>query len=397
MTRLLHARLGGFLAAAFGVLFLAACEDPSAVGLTILDPGETDPRARVFPAEATLDSLTDATGFSVPAGATLNARALAGRVEDPLFGTVTAIGYLDFGRPLSLPSTYFNAPIERVILRLRPDYRYGESEATTAFDLFEVQADWNASTLASDTTLAVRDRRLASFEVAPGDSLVHVELPSDWVAERDSVFRATIFDSGFHGFQVRPREDSRAALGFSGTSSLLALADRGEVEPDTVAFSATQVFTYAERDVVGAAPPPNLFPLQDGTGIGLHLEFGLDTLTVAPAVTAAFVRLEADTSLVTGTAGFVRPMARTLTLYGLSDNAPPIAVGQAVLDPGTQTYVFSSRALSDEFQRIVLGRGQFTGFAVGFPSSPSTLDVAPIVTSEEAPPRLVLLVVPADN
>lgn len=399
MTLLSRARAASLFSALFGALLLAGCEDPSAVGLTVLDVGDATPETITVPAdEATLAPLTDPTGFTRPTGGgVFTARTLAGRAEDPLFGTVTASGHLDFFRPVELPAGFLTSPIERVVLELRPDYRFGDTTATATFDVYEIAAEWVAGLLPSDTTLAVHDRLLATFSVSGADTLAHVELPADWVAERDTLFRGETFATDFHGLQIRPRQESRLAFGFSQESSLLMISDLQEEAPrDTVVHPVASLFSSIQRDLHGTVPPPDLVPLQDGTGQGLHASFRLDELG-SPAVTAAFIRVQADTTLLERDLppNFARPLARTLALYALGDGLPTL-IAEARLDRRQQAYVFTSEGLSRLFQDAVLGRPAripgFRGFAVGFPRSPSTLNVAPVIANPEA----ILLVVPTD-
>jgi hypothetical protein len=68
-----------------------------------------------------------------------------------------------------------------------------------------------------------------------------------------------------------------------------------------------------------------------------------------------------------------------------------------VFDARRQGYVFSSTLLTGVFQDAALGRPLFERYAVGFPRSPSTLNVAPLVSTPEAPVRAVLLLVPGTD
>lgn len=383
-------------------LLLTACEDLSGVGPGILDPSESDPGARAVPAELGSARLPVFPGVNTDLAGPGPFRMLAGRVEDPLVGTVEASGYLAFRQPLGLPSDFFFTPIEDVVLRLRPDYRYGEVAGIASYDVYEVAEGWNAGILPSDSTLAVLPQRVTSFSVAPGDTLVEVRFPAAWVASRDSIFVSNDFNQIFHGFEFRPRPESRAVLGFDGErAELLLLAPRPE-SADTVVFRASQAFSNVRLPSGAPAVVDGLVPLQNTTSRGLRLRFDLTELSPPPAVTGAFVRLDADTTRL-ATPGFVRPLARTLALYGLGQNGEATLLSIAALDPRSQTYTFSSPApgaparLGTLFQQALLGRSRFTAFAVGFPGGAlPTLDVAPIVATAEAGPRAVLLVVPAD-
>jgi len=402
MTLLRRARLAGLLTAVCGVLLLAACEDPSGVGLTILDPGDTDPRTRpVTATDVRLDTLSDFTGF-IPSGAgLLTGRVLAGRAEDPLFGTVAATGYVDFSRPPVPPPDFLQTNIERIVLRLQPDYRFGDTTATATFDLYEIAEPWAAATLPSDSSVAAMDKLLVTFSVSARDTLVYVNLPESWVSQRDSLFRDPAFNAQFHGLQLRPRPESRLALGFAGASAaLLALSDHtGDARIDTVTYEASAVFSGVQRELPPAAAlPPGFLPLQDGPSQGVLFAVRLDTLG-GPAVAAGFVRVPADTTLLAQGrgAGFVRPMAQMLALFGVTANGQREQIAEGPYDRRAQAYVFSNVSLGPLFQEAALGRARFVSYAVGFPRAPSTLDVAPVVHTEATPLRAVLLVVPSGD
>jgi hypothetical protein len=311
---------------------------------------------------------------------------------------VTATGHMDLTRPAVVPVEFFDTPISRVVLRLRPDYRYGDTTATVTFDIHEILESWNAPSLVSDTTLAVRGEVVTSFSVSAADTLVHVEMPVTWVEDRSPLLRAADFNAAFHGFQIRPRDDSRLALGFDGArSDLLVVSGVGE-SADSVSYFTSALFSSVTRDVPPEGTlPQGLIPLQDGPSQGLTFGLRLDTLG-APALSAGFLRIEADTTLLVQNrpAGFVRPMSRTLVLYGIGSGAP-IQLGEGVFDTRRQGYVFSSTFLTGVFQDAALGRPLFERYAVGFPRSPSTLNVAPLVSTPAAPVRAVLLLVPGTD
>jgi hypothetical protein len=397
MIRLHRARIAGAAALVLGVLMIAACEDPSGVGLNVIDFGETDPRSRTVVAEAEMDSLVDATGFVRPQTGGFPERVIAGRVEDPLFGTVEATAYIDVARPLNIEPGFFVVGVLGAFLSLEADYVYGDTLSVATFDVFEVQDNWNPLEFRSDTTLAVKETLLATFEIGAADTLVQVPLNADWVTDMDGVFRGDDFETQFHGFQIRPRDSNTLARGFRGTSNLRLISNfRPDTEADTVSFVAAEIATSVQRDRQSVHTPPELFPLQDGTGEGLHLTLRLDTLDYR-AISAGFIRVEADTLLLKqySPPNFVRPIAQRLAIFGMSEG-PPLQIAEAVLDRSKGAYIFSSSLLTVILQDMALDRSRFETLAIGFPRSPSTLSVAPIVTSPlAAPPRAVVIVVPS--
>jgi len=398
MIRIPLLRTARAAAIALGILLVSGCEDPSGVGLDVIDFGETDPRAQAIEAVTEMDSLVDPTGFVRPATGEFLNRFLAGRAQDPLFGTVEATGYIDFARPLNLPLGFLGSPVRGAFLSLQPDYVYGDTSGVATFDVFQVRDSWNAQTFRSDTTLAVYERLLATFQVSASDTLVHVQLSQEWVEEADTLFRAEDFEARFNGFQIRPRPESRMARGFRGTSTLEFISNfASETVADTVGYIAFAIASGIQRDLQFANPPPELFPLQDGSGEGLFLSFQLDTLD-SPALSAGFIRVDADTLLLQQQLPphFVRPLATRLALFGMGAGQP-VLLAETQLDTAKQAYTFTSTLLNVVLQDMALGRSAFDRLAIGFPRTPSTLDVAPITSIPGARPRAVLIVVPVPS
>jgi hypothetical protein len=387
--------LAAVLTACLGLVMLSACEDPSGVGLGVIDFGDTDPRTRSVPAEAVMGPLVDATGFVRPLDGEFDQRFIVGRAEDPLFGTVTATGYIQFVRPSEVPASFFVTEIEEAFLELRTDYTFGDTTRDVVVDIYEIEEGWNPAALHSDTTLAVHPNVVTSFRVAAGDTLFQVPLPQSWVAQRDTLLRSERVAQDWHGFQLRPRVESGVALGFTGRSMLHVIGHFGdESARDTVSFQTAGIATGTKRDLSTASVPPNLFPVQDNTGMGLIMTFRLDTLDTR-AISAGVIRVEADTLLAEASrpANFIRPIARRLVLYGMGAG-PPTVLAEAELDTGKEAYIFSSSILNRTLQELAFNRGPFDSFGVGFARSSSTLDVAPLLDDPAAPPRVILLVVP---
>jgi hypothetical protein len=398
MTFFCRARLTGLALLTCGVLLLASCEDPSGVGLTVTDFGETDPHAQVVPAETSLDSLVDVTGFTRPLTEEFNGQFFAGRLDDPYFGRLDVHGHIDFFRPVGIDLGFTTAPLDVINLRLVPFSAAGDTSAPAMFEVYEITEAWRGFDIVSDSVLATDDRLLATFSIAPSDTLVRVALDEQWIADRDTIFRGDDLEANFHGLQIRPHPSNRMAIGFTDDSSLELIGNWNDgTDADTVYFVSGEIATTTSLDPTTGMPPQDLIPLQDGTGIGLYVDLRLDTLSNR-ALSAGFIRIEADTLLLREgvPSTYHRPLARTLSLYG-TGSGPPTRVADAVFDPQKQAYIFQSAQLTFLMQEMALGRSPFERLAVGFPRVPSTLGYAPLVDRPEAPPRAVLLVVPSDN
>lgn len=398
MTFFCRARLSGLALLCCGVLLLASCEDPSGVGLTVTDFGETDPHAQVVPAETELDSLVDVTGFTRPLTEEFNAQFFAGRLDDPYFGLLEAHGHVDFFRTAGTDLGFTTAPLDVINLRLIPFQASGDTSTAAMFEVYEITEAWRGFDIVSDSVLATEDRVVATFSVAPSDTLVRVPLDKQWVTDRDTIFRGDDFEANFHGLQIRPHHSNRMVVGFTQDASLELIGNWNDgTDADTVYFVTGEIATTTTLDPTTGNPPADLIPLQDGTGVGLYVDLRLDTLSNR-ALSAGFIRIEADTMLLREgvPATYRRPLARVLSLYG-TGSGPPTRVADAVFDPQKQAYIFQSAQLTFLMQEMALGRSPFDRLAVGFPRVPSTLGFAPLVDRPGERPRAVLLVVPSDN
>ena len=384
------------------LLLLAACEDPSGVGLTVLDPTASDPQARTLPVDsAAFTDSEELTGAFLTDPGFQDFRGLAGRVEDPVFGTTTAFGYFDVLEPQNFDG-FGDQPIEEATLRLRRTYAYGDTMSTTRLNVRQIAEEWTAVGAVADTLFPVQDDIITSFDVAPGDSLIEIDLPESWIEANDTTLRSEDFSTIFHGFRLDPSDEASAVYGFAGSSTLRLIS-----EGDTVVYQVSEVFSGIE----GPADPPTdeaLWRLQDGTGRGLELQFDLDTLAQS-AVNTVRLRVNADTAAATTDLppGFVRPFARRLALFGFVEDQDPVLITVADLDEETETFTFRSAVLDDVFQDLLLGRSEVEGFVLGFPATPSSLDVLPLVRSSEPGcaeddampcegPRAVVILIPPD-
>lgn len=395
MLRSPRFRVAGLAFLCCGLLALPACEDPSGVGITVGEFDDIHPRTRVLEADAQMAPLADATGFLRVGFEDFPHRFIAGRAEDPLYGTIRATGYVDFMRPEVIPEDFLLASVAQAALVLRPDYHFGNTHSAAIIDLYEIESEWNSLLFRSDTTLAVKPALLTTFPIAAGDTLVTVPLPQWWVAARDSLLRSPQFTDEFHGFQLRPRDESGLAVGIAGNAALrvTSTAETEDGHPITLSFPAASIATGSSWTGPAAAPP-EVIPLQDNSGHGLRLSFRMDELDTR-ALSGGTIRVEADTLLVEAgrPAGFVRPIARTLQLFGIGDG-PPVLLAEATLNTAQEAYIFSGRQVSLLLQDMAMGRSRFDHVAIGFPRTPSTLDVAPLVRQPGAPPRAIVVVVP---
>jgi hypothetical protein len=389
-------------------LALVACQDPSGVGLGLVGEEGADPGSSIVAADSVAASTSGeaVTGGFGNRGATVLAqtRLLVGRVDDPLVGGAEAVAYLDVRPPGNLPSGFRGRTILSATLRLSRTYVYGDSTLTLPLALAEVAGNWSPVGAPADTNF-VTGPPITTANVAAADTLVEIALPASWVSAREAVLRSDSVNTAFDGFQLRldgPPPGAGVVLGFlTATSTATRSALRLTTSEDTVDYPIVEVFTSLTR-TADAAPAPDRLLLRAGLNEAIALTFaleGFDSLAVAGAA----LRLSADPAL-TETPGFHRPLPPSIALYGVREDSSRAFLDTAPLDEDTDTYSFTSGALTSAVQRATLGDPVFVRFEVVTPSSPLSLDVLPLVLgpppgvpAEERRPRLVVTGIPTGN
>lgn len=355
------------------LFLLAACnDDPSGVGIGVSPDGfdgGTPQVVSLSPTTFEVASIDDVTGNS--------ARILAGRVTDPVIGEMEATGYLDVSLPVTLPDGFTDGTVAAAELVLVPEgsnnnisapqYVYGDTTTTMTLDIYDMPAEWDATT--SDTKPPAGNLITTSAPFTPGDT-VRIDLPDTW-SGFSSLNDTTDFAESFHGFQLRA-QSGNAVVGFAvvGTSSLLEVT----VGEETVTYDGTRSLSAIER-----LTTPDLGDrvlIQDGFGQGLAFSFTIpDSLVDAP-VSRASLELQTDTTLfdpATIPAGFVRPRSDELVLQGFTDAGDNILTNPAPLD-GEGSYVFSTNATLEIFQQQVFGEPTVDRYRLTLSQSSNTIN-----------------------
>jgi hypothetical protein len=379
---------------------LAACQDPSGVGLGLIDEEGGDPSlVLLLPEDLTLGDREDVTGGYADGTLPTQERILVGAVMDPDFGDVEAHAYLDVRPPTVVPSGFTERTITSATLRLARDYVYGDSTATLALALYEITADeWNPVGAGADTTFAVGDL-LDTYDVSASDTLSTLRLPEAWVDANDELLRSDSALAAINGFQLRLDDGAAggAVVGFDALRSTLRLT----TSEDTVDYPLREVFTHVER---GDAPPPSddVLVLREGAGEALRFTLPFDSLSDVAVARASF-RLTVDPDLLdAGT--LARALPPELVLLGVTDADVRLSLATAEFDASSDTYSFTSGSLASAVQDAVLGSSIFEHYEIEPVRNPATVGVLPVVVGpapgtgeDERRPRLVLTVVPASN
>lgn len=370
------------------LLSLAACENPSPVGLELIDEQGGDP---------VVTSLTpDVLAFTALPEVTGNTpRTLAGRVDDPLLGTFTAASYIDISLPLvSVGDEYRDGTVQRATLYLQPNYRYGDTTATVTLSIRELVDEWNEAGTPADTTVST-GALLTETTFAVTDTLVQISLPAAWVTANDAKLRdlTTLVDE-IHGFQFESAPASgNAVVGFNMGASFFSAVTAA----DSVAFPIGKTLTTLRREGMPVVPEGRLL-LQDGQGQNLEFEFdfvakGLADAPLNRAVlsfTLDYATLEDDLP-----PHFVRPRPEAVSLFGLTDDLARLTIEDVVPD-STGRLVYDSGTFRNVIQGILLGTVNIQTLELGIPVNANS--ISPLLlydlAGEDTTPLMVLTTVP---
>ena len=358
--------------------FAAGCDDPASAGHNLIETDEAGPRLATQRAE-TIETTP------LPPPTTGNQeRALAGHVTDPIFGEVNATGYLDYAVS-SRPDAFDDAELQSATLLLRNEYAYGDTTAPVTLELRPITADWEASGAPADTSLDA-GTPLTTFSFHPADTLVSVPLPEDWVTDNQDVLLSETFTDDFHGFKFTPTQDVQSVAGFAVLEDdALTSRLRLETEDDTAFYPASKTLTELERLSEPSTTAAHL-PIQAGVGPAVRLDVDLSELA-DNALNRGIFRLRADTTALIQQQpeGFVRPLLRTLEVYGVQDDGEETRLALGSLN-SEGYYVFQSSRLRSALQAILLGELSYDHYRVNPYPEANTINASLLYSLDAAVP-----------
>jgi len=362
------------------LLPLTACDDPASdVGIGLVEAG-AEPVVRTLAASTFEEMIfADITGGTE--------RMLSGRVNDPLIGTIDAIGYLDFASMFDVADT---SPITSVTLNLTRNYVYGDTTMPVTLDVYDLADEWNALGAPADTSLTLGEQ-VTSITFMPLDTLVSIPLPSEWIEANETTLRSSTFSESFHGLALQSMT-AEAVAGFAVSQSSFRVI----TEQDTFSFSISKSLSGLQRTGEPSLPEGRIL-LQDGAGPIVKLNFDFDGLEEAP-LNGAIVRLFADTLSVLETPpNFVRPRVETLQLVRIDSDEQAFLIAEATLSDGGD-YRFSDLALRNILQQVFFGETLFEHLELRVPFSASTLNVMLLydAASGDTAPEALLTISPTD-
>ena len=357
------------------LLAVAGCTDTvSDVGVDLLG-SEFGPTARPLAlTEIAPSGLADYTGGL--------SRVLAGRVHDPLAGTIYAAAYIGFSGAFTAGDTSTTRSAELVLSR---SYLYGDASATMTLDIFNLADLWDPTGYQADTMLAAGDL-VTSVTFAAADTQVTATLPASWLDRYDSILRGSNVDSLFRGFSLTASHGN-AVAGFRLTGSGLRLSTTG----GTVSFDLSKTFTGIRRSGAPMIPDGTIL-FQDGAGPVIKLNFDLKDYEDVP-INGAVITATADTlEGAMAPPGFLRPQIQQLQLVAVPiDTTQPATFLAAAARNSDGTYRFQSVDLTTYLQRVLVGSESFAYMEIRAPVPDNSLDIALLHTQDLAPQAHIIL------
>jgi len=386
----------------FLLLALSACQDPTGVGLGLIDDDTSLPNTRSIEATSAAfqSSETTTAGFA-NSGTPLQTRVLIGSVIDPIYGDVTARAYMDANLPSAgRPENFQDSTITAVALQLRLDdytrvegdtalYVYGDPTVSLPIEVREITSGWAPTDLAVDTKLPVGDV-IATGTITPTDTTFTINLDPAWVTANASTIRAEDFVTTFEGFEVRIPDGTVAGAvrGLDATQSDMLVA----TSSDTLRFPINEILTSLDQG--DAATTTDVLALRAGRADALAFDFDFAPVGIS-ALARAELRLPVERSQIGGTA-FIRPPAQQALLVGVVSDTERIQLSVLTLPSEGDVSTVGGAAFTAEIQDVLIGTRTYQRFEVSLQSNPVSLDLMPLIVAPPADqprPRFTLTLV----
>lgn len=357
-------RIRGLTAVCIFLLILGGCDDPSDVGLGLVDDSAREPVQEMI--EASAFELSDSTDITGGIGASGAIRTLSGLVDEPLTGSVEAVGYFDLSVFDGGGSDFRTGDLESVELILAFDYIYGDTTSTLEFELNGIAADWSADGRRSASEPDV-DESVTTFTVDASADEIRLDLPTEWVSRHSLEIQSTDFESLFQGFQVRA-VSGNAVLGISSVDSEMIAAT---AQNDTTRYRITRRHSAVTRS--GGQIPAGTLLLQDGAHSIATLQFpvGEDELDAA-AIHRFLIRLTRSGDIPAAPQHFVRPGISQIGLRAVAvDQTTELPIQTINVDPDSEQLLFDSNVITSVVQRALQQDSNLDRFEVFVPVAQS--------------------------
>lgn len=367
---------------------LSACDDPSEIGMSLVDSQAGEAEVTTLGASAIDDfGMGDITGGTASSGAL---RALSGTVEDPVIGSFSMTGYLDFVPSNDVDDAFRSGSIDFAELVLNIDYVYGDTTSLITLDLFEIDQSWSSTNARADTFFSAGNK-VTSFTFMPVASMVHIPLPSGWTSSNDSRLRSTSFVDDFHGFAVRA-SSGNAVIGIHFAETAIRASS---VPGDTVSFSLSKVMSSSTEQNSGSVRDYHI--LRDGAASAISIQFPFDADEFGQAaIHRVIMRLNSVNLDSLYPAGFKRGSVSLVGLRAVAiDELTRLTVREVTLaEDGSLT--FDGDVLTNIVQSANLGDSGLDRFELFFAAESSTVDFIAFRTGlpESEGPRTIITYTP---
>jgi hypothetical protein len=349
------------------LLLLPACDDPSQIGIDLVDAQAGDTEVVTLPpSQLEFTGAADITGGTNTSSAF---RSLFGKVSDPVAGDFAMEGYMDFVGSANVSSAFSASPISFADLELNLDYVYGDTTAEISVDIYDIEEAWSSSDARADAFLVARSL-VTSASLEPTEGLIRIPLPEAWIASKDAVLRSGTFVDDFHGLAFKVSQGNTVlGVHFSGSSIRAS-----SVPGDTVNFSMSK--TLSASSFLNGSQNPAYHTLRDGAAETLSLKFPIEDQQFGSAsIHRVIIRLNTEDVSDLYPSGFKRSGITRVGIRAVAtDNETRLNVGTMdILEDGIVT--FDSATLSNVVQSANLGNSGLDHFEIYFPAELSTVEM----------------------
>jgi len=344
------------------LLVSTGCDDPSNLGQGLVDAQAGETVVVPFsPSSFEQNTIGDQTGGNAAAGAL---RALFGAAEDPIAGTISSHGFVDFVPSSQFDSSFLTGSVSFAELVFDIDYVYGDTTGTTTFDVVSVPDDWLSTQIRADSTIVTGS--LVTSVTAPAvRGQIRIPLPESWITTNDPLLRSDGFSANFHGFGLIPTQ-SDAVLGIRFLNSELRAS---AVPGDTVSFVLSKVGSIAGTP---AQPNNDYVFLRDGAEGGLNIRFPFEDGPIDDSmIHRVLLRFQTESVSSAYPTGFAVNRPGTIGLRAVSaDGTVALEVAEINLNEDG-SFTFDNTTLTNLFQSANLGKSILDRFEMYLPAEQS--------------------------
>lgn len=269
------------------LLGFSACENPGSVGNDLIEPGADVVRDTLVIKHVT---AVDAASYS----GELDFFS-AGAFEDPLFGTLSATGFLKPNLPSSTDTLQDDG---EVFLKLMYDGGevFGDSVGNQQFELYEIKQYWRDRALKVNYQLQLGSQKLGEFTVGNSDSLMInlSNIAPQWVDEYRDYAKASKEDTTSQTDSTYAYEENGLALVPQNSTKIIPLNQQltrfviqnpGKDSADADTFDVTlNKWGYSLERGGNSAIPQGSLPLHNTYESVINFkELGVSQLDIPPS------------------------------------------------------------------------------------------------------------------